>query len=53
MKNLIYLIIVRNVRPLSLIVFCSCIGYLLGGTITGLMIGFLIVATATLFFSKK
>ena len=49
MKNLIYLI-GHNIRPLSLIVFCACIGYFLGTILTGLMIGVLIVATATLFF---
>jgi hypothetical protein len=43
-------LLTSNLRPLALIVFCTCIGYLAGAALTGLVIGLLIVTTATLFF---
>ena len=40
--------IAENIKPLSLIALCGCIGYFLGSTMNGVVAGIAIVATVTL-----
>ena len=42
--------IVENIKPLSLIAICGCIGYFLGSPMTGIVVGITIVAAATLLY---
>jgi len=41
--------IAENLKPLSLIAICGCIGYFLGNPMNGIVIGIAIVASVTLF----
>jgi len=41
--------IAENLKPLSLIAICGCIGYFLGNPMNGIVIGITIVAAVTLF----
>ena len=38
----------ENIKALSLIVICGCIGYFLGSPMNGIVIGIAIVASVTL-----
>lgn len=38
----------ENIKPLSLIALCGCVGYFLGSPMTGMVIGIAIVAATTL-----
>ena len=40
--------IVENIKALSLITICGCIGYFLGSPMTGMVVGITIVASVTL-----
>ena len=40
--------IVENLKALSLITICGCIGYFIGNPMNGIVIGIAIVAAATL-----
>tara|TARA_R110000796_G_scaffold177829_1_gene294610 strand:- start:199 stop:336 length:138 start_codon:yes stop_codon:yes gene_type:complete len=41
--------ITENIKVLSLIAICGCVGYFLGNTTNGIVVGIAIVAAATLF----
>ena len=49
MNLLFYKFLRNNVKPIALVCVCGCIGFLFGSFLTGIVIGLLIVALATLF----
>ena len=38
----------QNIKPVSLIALCGCVGYFLGSPMTGIVVGITIVAATTL-----